>query len=71
MTDPRGRSLNPNSRFQRAVALVRESKTLTMPEFTEMLRAVCETKEQMYSLRAQLQRRGAVEQIFRLKEPAA
>lgn len=70
MTERRGSKPNPGSRFQRALALMRDRQPMTRPEFTRLLGKLCETKAQVNSLRHELQRRGAVEQIVRLREPA-
>lgn len=62
---------NPASRYQRAVALMRERPPITRREFARLLGTLCDTKEQVLSLKSSLINRGAVEQVVRLKEPAA
>lgn len=51
---------NPQSRYQRAIAAMGNVEFLTHREFMKRLATVCETKEQMASMRSELARRGAI-----------
>lgn len=48
------------SRYQRALVELGEAGFMTVQEFTRRLAKVCETKEQIVTLKSDLVRRGAV-----------
>lgn len=53
---------NPNSRYQRALTLLGyEEPFLSTKELYRRLGQVCKTKTELWNLRAELIRRGAIE----------